>query len=163
MMLLTRHVSFRHLAARLFSTSVTTRSSPQMQTIGDSKARKSGFDIYRRLPFDFKFFFCCSVQGNLMKLIGFDRVWGNTPVDKRPLMSKVQSDQSRLLKQRMNDSYAEALVPLGSQPSLRNMYVNPLGSVRFGRLLENLDTMAGGKMSHFVFSCCCCLFLQMQQ
>ena len=43
----------------------------------------------------------------------------------------------------MHESYAEALIPLGDQPHLRNKYANFLKAVRIGRLLEDLDTMAG--------------------
>jgi acyl-coenzyme A thioesterase 9 len=42
----------------------------------------------------------------------------------------------------MQESYAEAIIPLGSEPMLRNRYTNFQNSVRFGRLLEDLDTMA---------------------
>lgn len=43
----------------------------------------------------------------------------------------------------MHESYAEALIPLGDMPELRNRYANFQKTVRFGRLLEDLDTMAG--------------------
>ncbi len=45
---------------------------------------------------------------------------------------------------RMQDSYREAHIPLGQDPALRGMYINFWNSVRFGRIMEDLDTMAGG-------------------
>lgn len=82
----------------------------------------------------------------MMKLIGYDATWGESKFNKSALSSaKVVKDQQSLLKHRMNDSYAEALIPLGDCPQLRNRYVNFQKAVRFGRLLEDLDTMAGLK------------------
>ena len=49
----------------------------------------------------------------------------------------------KLENNRMQDSYAEAIIPLGDRPELRNTYDSFLKYVRFGRLLEDLDTMAG--------------------
>ena len=49
----------------------------------------------------------------------------------------------------MHESFAEALIPLGDQPHLRNKYANFLKAVRIGRLLEDLDTMAG-KIMDFI-------------
>ncbi len=43
----------------------------------------------------------------------------------------------------MSSSYAEAIIPLGDRPHLRNKYSNFQKQVRYGRLLEDLDTMAG--------------------
>ena len=88
----------------------------------------------------------------MMKLTGYNPIWSLDKIDKSILLSRVQIQQSRLKKQRMNDSYAEALIPLGESPELRNRYVNFQKSVRFGRLLEDLDTMAGK------YICICCSF-----
>ena len=78
-----------------------------------------------------------------MKLTGYDPTWGQNKVDKSVLHSHLRKDQKGLAAQRMNTSYAEALIPLGDDPSLRNRYSNFQKTVRFGRLLEDLDTMAG--------------------
>lgn len=78
-----------------------------------------------------------------MKLIGYDFSWGISQVDKTELSNSLKKDQSQLQKHKMIESYAEAIIPLGDQPELRNRYANFQKSVRFGRLLEDLDTMAG--------------------
>ena len=52
-------------------------------------------------------------------------------------------DQSQLPYRCMQDSYTEAVIPLGRDPQLREMYVTFWHSVRFGRIMEDLDTMAG--------------------
>ncbi len=80
------------------------------------------------------------VRNGLKNLIGYDSVWGLNLIDKSNV--KHQTDSSVLRKQRMKSSYAEALIPLGDEPLLRNRYINFQNSVRFGRLLEDLDTMA---------------------
>jgi acyl-coenzyme A thioesterase 9 len=59
------------------------------------------------------------------------------------LSSHIKKNQDELEKHRMHESYAEALIPLGDQPHLRNKYANFMKAVRIGRLLEDLDTMAG--------------------
>lgn len=78
-----------------------------------------------------------------MKLIGFDVSWGEKKIDKSTLVNYEPKSQNELQKQRIFDSYAEAIIPLGDQPELRNKYANFQKTVRFGRLLEDLDTMAG--------------------
>jgi acyl-coenzyme A thioesterase 9 len=79
----------------------------------------------------------------LAKLVGHDISWGKKPIDKSLLASHARKDQSGLAKQNMRDSYAEAIIPLGDDPNLRNFYANFQKEVRYGRLLEDLDTMAG--------------------
>ncbi|CAF0945146.1 unnamed protein product [Brachionus calyciflorus] len=82
------------------------------------------------------------VRSKLMDLIGYDRTWGDKVIDKTLLVQHVKRDQSLLKRHRMNESFAEAIIPLGDQAELRNRYGNFQQTVRFGRLLEDLDTMA---------------------
>lgn len=42
----------------------------------------------------------------------------------------------------MNQSRDSAIIPLGSEPQIRLQYVNFTELVRFGKLLEDLDTFA---------------------
>jgi acyl-coenzyme A thioesterase 9 len=86
-----------------------------------------------------------------MKLIGYDYSWGKSNVDKSLLAKHLKQNQNELTKQRMKDSYAEALIPLADDPELRNRYANFQKLVRFGRLLEDLDTMAGEHLFFFLF------------
>jgi acyl-coenzyme A thioesterase 9 len=78
-----------------------------------------------------------------MRLVGSEATWGNgESIDKALLSSYLKKNQQDLIKQTMKESYAEAIIPLGDMPELRNKYANFQQAVRFGRLLEDLDTMA---------------------
>ena len=57
-------------------------------------------------------------------------------------MPAVTMSQSELPVKRSCDSYLEAIVPL-SDPVVRENYLTFLKTVRFGRILEDLDTFAG--------------------
>lgn len=80
------------------------------------------------------------VRRGLEKLTAFDPNFG----DKTALKAGDQkiASQNDLKKEKMGESYAEAIIPLGEMPALRNKYGNFQKGVRFGRLLEDLDTMA---------------------
>ena len=79
-----------------------------------------------------------------MSLVGSEATWGDGgPINKATLSSYLKKNQQDLVKHTMKESYAEAIIPLGDQPELRNRYSNFQQAVRFGRLLEDLDTMAG--------------------
>ena len=43
----------------------------------------------------------------------------------------------------MSDSFRKAIIPLGSNPRLKEKYINYYNGIRFGRILEDLDTFAG--------------------
>jgi acyl-coenzyme A thioesterase 9 len=79
----------------------------------------------------------------LKRLIGFYEKWETNPIDKITFLSLANKSQNKLESHRMHESYAEAIIPLKDQPELRNTYDSFLKYVRFGRLLEDLDTMAG--------------------
>ena len=80
------------------------------------------------------------VRQNMMKLVDYEVTYGQATIDRSLLVSV--KDQAKLGKSRMADSFAEAIIPLGDEPQLQNRYANFEKAVRFGRLLEDLDTMA---------------------
>lgn len=43
----------------------------------------------------------------------------------------------------MHDSYSEILLPFAQDPQLLDRYVNSSGGVQTGKLMENLDSLAG--------------------
>lgn len=43
----------------------------------------------------------------------------------------------------MSDSYNEVIIPIGADEILREKYINYNGGIRFGRIMEDLDTFAG--------------------
>ena len=60
--------------------------------------------------------------------------------------------QSELPARRMIDSYDSAIIPIGSDPTLRDRYLTHHGGVRIGRLLEDMDIFAVhlGRASHLI-------------
>ncbi|XP_038613106.1 acyl-coenzyme A thioesterase 9, mitochondrial isoform X4 [Tachyglossus aculeatus] len=61
--------------------------------------------------------------------------------ERKLLHSLLAKDQKDLPPRRMKDSFIEVLLPLGSQPQLREKYLNFHNTVRFGRILEDLDSL----------------------
>ena len=58
-------------------------------------------------------------------------------------MELLPTDRNELPARRMRDSFVTAVIPLSRNPELRERYVTYYGSVRVGRLLEDLDIFAG--------------------
>uniref|UniRef100_A0A669DQL3 Acyl-CoA thioesterase 9, tandem duplicate 1 n=1 Tax=Oreochromis niloticus TaxID=8128 RepID=A0A669DQL3_ORENI len=58
------------------------------------------------------------------------------------LSSMLAKSQNELPAKRMKDSYLEVHLPLGSEPQLREKYLTYHNTVRFGRILEDLDSLA---------------------
>uniref|UniRef100_A0A8C3VMP3 Acyl-CoA thioesterase 9 n=1 Tax=Catagonus wagneri TaxID=51154 RepID=A0A8C3VMP3_9CETA len=61
--------------------------------------------------------------------------------ERKLLSSFLAESQKALPSRRMKDSYIEVLLPLGSQPDLREKYLTVQNTVRFGRILEDLDSL----------------------
>uniref|UniRef100_A0A2K5LR12 Acyl-CoA thioesterase 9 n=1 Tax=Cercocebus atys TaxID=9531 RepID=A0A2K5LR12_CERAT len=61
--------------------------------------------------------------------------------ERKLLHSFLAKSQDELPPRRMKDSYIEVLLPLGSEPELREKYLTVQNTVRFGRILEDLDSL----------------------
>ncbi|CAJ0926044.1 unnamed protein product [Ranitomeya imitator] len=61
--------------------------------------------------------------------------------ERKALQSLLAKKQEDLPPRRMKDSYIEVMLPLGSEPQLREKYLNVYNNVRFGRILEDLDSL----------------------
>uniref|UniRef100_A0A8C3BVL4 Acyl-CoA thioesterase 9 n=1 Tax=Cairina moschata TaxID=8855 RepID=A0A8C3BVL4_CAIMO len=61
--------------------------------------------------------------------------------ERKALHTLLAKRQEDLPPRRMKDSYLEVILPLGSQPQIREKYLNVYNSVRFGRILEDLDSL----------------------
>ncbi|NXA46868.1 ACOT9 thioesterase, partial [Nothocercus julius] len=61
--------------------------------------------------------------------------------ERKALHTLLAKRQEDLPPRRMKDSYLEVILPLGSQPEIREKYLNVYNSVRFGRILEDLDSL----------------------
>jgi len=71
----------------------------------------------------------------------------SSPTSSPEVAGLPPTSQEELPAHRMLDSFATATIPLGSDSSLRDRYLNPWGGVRKGRLLEDMDMFA----AHLVF------------
>ena len=55
----------------------------------------------------------------------------------------MKTNQEECPVRHMMDSYQEVIIPLGQDPVVREKYISFLKGLRFGRILEDLDTFAG--------------------
>ncbi|XP_072545367.1 acyl-CoA thioesterase 9, tandem duplicate 1 isoform X1 [Salminus brasiliensis] len=86
-----------------------------------------------------------NVRNRLRQIVGASTNWKDhqqAMADRASLSAHLASSQSELPAKRMKDSEIEVHLPLGTQPSLREKYLNYHNSVRFGRILEDLDSLA---------------------
>ncbi|XP_038613104.1 acyl-coenzyme A thioesterase 9, mitochondrial isoform X2 [Tachyglossus aculeatus] len=84
------------------------------------------------------------VRNRLRDIVGASANWRDhvQAMEERKLLhSLLAKDQKDLPPRRMKDSFIEVLLPLGSQPQLREKYLNFHNTVRFGRILEDLDSL----------------------
>ncbi|KAJ3512048.1 hypothetical protein NMY22_g15450 [Coprinellus aureogranulatus] len=56
---------------------------------------------------------------------------------------KANQDEDNLEPRRMHDSYAELVLPFGTSAETLEKYINATGGIRTGKLMENLDSLAG--------------------
>ncbi|KAL0088978.1 acyl-CoA thioester hydrolase [Phycomyces blakesleeanus] len=62
--------------------------------------------------------------------------------NKKSLTDNVFEDRPQIMK-KMSDSYIEELLPFKSSPDLLDKYVTAKGTIRIGKILEDLDALAG--------------------
>ncbi|XP_066555260.1 acyl-coenzyme A thioesterase 9, mitochondrial isoform X2 [Amia ocellicauda] len=85
------------------------------------------------------------VRNRLREIVGASTNWSDhrkAMQERASLSSQLASSQEDLPVRTMKDSLIEVLLPLGSQPTLREKYLTMHNSVRFGRILEDLDSLA---------------------
>ncbi|XP_025005410.2 acyl-coenzyme A thioesterase 9, mitochondrial isoform X5 [Gallus gallus] len=84
------------------------------------------------------------VRSRLRDIVGASTNWRDhvqAMQERKALHTLLAKRQEDLPPRRMKDSYLEVLLPLGSQPEIREKYLNVHNSVRFGRILEDLDSL----------------------
>ncbi|KAM7181739.1 acyl-coenzyme A thioesterase 9, mitochondrial isoform 2-T2 [Macrochelys suwanniensis] len=84
------------------------------------------------------------VRSRLRAIVGASTNWSDhvqAMHERKDLHILLAKQQEDLPPRKMNDSYIEVILPLGSQPELREKYLNVHNSVRFGRILEDLDSL----------------------
>ncbi|XP_030625788.1 acyl-coenzyme A thioesterase 9, mitochondrial-like [Chanos chanos] len=85
------------------------------------------------------------VRNRLREIVGASTNWRDhqqAMAERASLSSLLARSQDELPAKTMKDSFIEVHLPLGTQPSLRDKYLNYHNSVRFGRILEDLDSLA---------------------
>ncbi|XP_055354073.1 acyl-coenzyme A thioesterase 9, mitochondrial-like [Paramacrobiotus metropolitanus] len=84
------------------------------------------------------------VRDQMKSLVGYEGIFGTQGPrpDRSQLASYLAHSQAELPPRRLFDSYDEAVIPLGRDLEVREQYHNAFHRVRFGRLLEDLDTFA---------------------
>ncbi|NXC29518.1 ACOT9 thioesterase, partial [Campylorhamphus procurvoides] len=84
------------------------------------------------------------VRNKLRDVVGASTNWRDhvqAMQERKALHTLLAKRQEDLPPRRMKDSYLEVILPLGSQPEIREKYLNVHNSVRFGRILEDLDSL----------------------
>ncbi|XP_007541401.1 acyl-coenzyme A thioesterase 9, mitochondrial isoform X1 [Poecilia latipinna] len=86
-----------------------------------------------------------NVRNRLREIVGASTNWSDhqqAMAERVSLASMLARSQSELPAKRMKDSFLEVHLPLGSEPELREKYLTNHNTVRFGRILEDLDSLA---------------------
>ncbi|XP_075996088.1 acyl-coenzyme A thioesterase 9, mitochondrial isoform X2 [Genypterus blacodes] len=85
------------------------------------------------------------VRNRLREIVGASTNWSDhkqAMVQRVSLSSMLATSQRDLPPKAMKDSSLEVHLPLGSEPQLREKYLTFHNTVRFGRILEDLDSLA---------------------
>lgn len=83
-----------------------------------------------------------SIRETMKDFIGAQRLYAEGTYDRSDLLDVLPKSQEELPPKRMSDSYSEGIIPLASDIETSEKYLNVHKSVRFGRILEDLDTFA---------------------
>ncbi|XP_023700947.2 acyl-coenzyme A thioesterase 9, mitochondrial isoform X1 [Paramormyrops kingsleyae] len=86
-----------------------------------------------------------NVRNRLREIVGASTNWRDHQqalAERASLGSHLAPSQDALPVRRMQDSLVEVHLPLGTDPSLREKYLTFHDTVRFGRILEDLDSLA---------------------
>ncbi|XP_060090061.1 acyl-coenzyme A thioesterase 9, mitochondrial isoform X2 [Heteronotia binoei] len=84
------------------------------------------------------------VRNKLRSIVGASTNWSDhvqAMNERKALHTLLAKNQADLPPRKMRDSYTEVILPLGSQPEIREKYLNVNNTVRFGRILEDLDSL----------------------
>lgn len=78
----------------------------------------------------------------MVKKLGIQEHWSVLHQSRENLLQYEPKSMSDLPARSMQESFTSALIPLSSEPAIRDKYVTFLGSVRLGRLMEDMDMFA---------------------
>lgn len=77
-----------------------------------------------------------------MKKLGIQEHWSVLPKSREHLSQYEPKSIDELPPRSMQDSFTSAIIPLSSDLTIRDKYITFLGSVRLGRLMEDMDLFA---------------------
>lgn len=78
----------------------------------------------------------------MVKKLGIQEHWAVLPKNREHLTPYEPKSIDELPSRSMQDSFTSAVIPLGSDLTIRDKYITFLGSVRLGRLMEDMDMFA---------------------
>lgn len=82
------------------------------------------------------------VKAEIVKKLGIQKHWSVLPKSREYLLQYEPRSINELPPRTMQDSFTSALIPLSSDEDIQDKYVTFLGSVRLGRLMEDMDMFA---------------------
>ncbi|XP_035692584.1 acyl-coenzyme A thioesterase 9, mitochondrial-like [Branchiostoma floridae] len=82
------------------------------------------------------------VRSRLQDLVGAQKFWSVEAEDRSKLATQLPSSQDELTPRRSAESRQQVVIPLATNEPLREKYINFFKGIRFGRILEDLDTFA---------------------
>ncbi|XP_002156025.1 acyl-coenzyme A thioesterase 9, mitochondrial [Hydra vulgaris] len=74
--------------------------------------------------------------------VGAQKYWLEHKEDLKQINYIKTKCQNELVKRSLTDSVQEVILPIGTNADERETYLNYFGAIRFGKLLEDLDTIA---------------------
>nr|CAD7438248.1 unnamed protein product [Timema bartmani] len=82
------------------------------------------------------------VKSNLIQLMGVHHGYKPLQGTRAYLLDLLPESRDEIPERCMQDSFTSAIIPLSTDQSLQDKYVTFLGSIRIGRLLEDMDMFA---------------------
>lgn len=82
------------------------------------------------------------MKHKIAKSLGVQLTYSPIPQSREHLL-KYAPDAADLPPRNMQDSFTSAIIPLSKDKTMQDKYVTFLGSVRLGRLMEDMDLFAG--------------------
>ncbi|XP_063704146.1 acyl-coenzyme A thioesterase 9, mitochondrial-like [Culicoides brevitarsis] len=82
------------------------------------------------------------VKQKIIEALGIQSFYNPIVSTREHLSQYVPESQEGLPARSMQDSFTSAIIPIGSDLALRDKYVGFLGTIRFGRLMEDMDMFA---------------------
>lgn len=82
------------------------------------------------------------MKAEIVKKLGIQEHWSVLSKSREHLMQYEPKSIEDLPPRSMQDSFTSAIIPLSCDLAIRDKYITFLGSVRLGRLMEDMDMFA---------------------